>query len=223
MPFPVKKPEDLNGLVPGARVSFQLEVRKNTTIARHIAVQPSSGLEDVRLPKPVDKPATGSEVPDFTLIDQSGRPVKLSDFRGHLVAIDFIYTRCPLPDVCPRLSANFARLQRRFNGRIVLLSITLDPQYDQPQVLADYGRRWQANPSMWHFLTGSDQEIQRVAGEFGLVYWPEDGVITHTAATAIVSSEGRLAALLEGSAFTSQQLLDLVQTQLTAVPGHSPD
>ena len=162
-------------------------------------------------------------MPDFTLTDQRGQPVKLSDFRGQLVAIDFIYTRCPLPDVCPRLSANFARLQKRFSGRIILLSITLDPQYDTPEVLADYGRRWQANATMWHFLTGGDQEIQRIAGKVGLVYWAEDGLITHQAATAIVSTEGKLAALLEGSSFTSQQLLDLVQAQLAGNPARARD
>lgn len=223
MPFPVKRPEDLNGLVPGARVNFQLEVGKNGTVARHIAVQASAGLEDVPLPKPVDKLAIGSGVPEFALTDQRGQLVKLSGFRGQLVAIDFIYTRCPLPDVCPRLSANFARLQKRFSGKIILLSITLDPRYDTPEVLADYGRRWQANAAVWHFLTGADQEIQRIAGNFGLVYWAEDGLITHQAATAIVSTEGKLAALLEGSSFTSQQLLDLVQAQLTGSPAGARD
>ena len=59
----------------------------------------------------------------------------LSDFRGKVVAVDFIYTRCPLPDVCPRLSADFARLQSRFTGKdLVLLSITIDPRYDTSEV-----------------------------------------------------------------------------------------
>ena len=214
MPFPVKTPAELDHLAPGARVKFELEVRKTSTVARHILVQPSTGLDDVPLPKPANQLATGSPVPDFALTDQTGQIVKLSDFHGRLVAVDFIYTRCPLPDVCPRLSANFARLQKRFSGKIALLSITLDPQYDTPEVLAAYGRRWQANSAIWHFLTGSDTEIQRIAGNFGLVYWAEEGVISHQAATAIVSPEGRLAALLEGASFTSQQLLDLVQAHL---------
>ena len=223
MPFPVKTPQELNDLVPGARVKFRLEVGKHGTLARHIAVQPAVGLEDVPLPKPVDKVAIGNAVPDFTLTDQRGASVRLSDFRGRLVAIDFIYTRCPLPDVCPRLSANFARLQKHFSGKIVLLSVTLDPQYDTPQVLAEYGRRWQANPDTWRLLTGSDRDIQTIAGHFGLVYWPEEGLITHQSATALVTPEGKLCAMLEGSSFTSQQLLDLVQVQLPSSPTGSQD
>jgi protein SCO1/2 len=223
MPFQVKEPGELKPLVPGSRVNFELEVRKNSTAVRHIAVQASAALDDVPLPKPVNQIAPGGAVPDFSLTDQRGQSVKLSDFRGKVVAIDFIYTRCPLPDVCPRLSANFARLQKRFEGRIVLLSITLDPQYDTPNVLANYGQRWQANPAIWRFLTGPDQEIQRIAGNFGLVYWPEEGVITHQAATAIISPEGRLAARLEGASFTSQQLLDLVGAELAHTPGNSRD
>ena len=70
--------------------------------------------------------------------------MRLADFRGKVVAVDFIYTRCPLPDVCPRLAANFAALQRRFRDRLgselMLLSVTVDPEYDTPAVLADYAK-----------------------------------------------------------------------------------
>ena len=209
MPFHVNKPDDLNGLVPGARVNFQLQVDKRGTVVRRIAVQPSAGLDDVPLPKPVAKLAVGDSVPDFALTDQMRRPVKLSDFRDRLVALDFVYTRCPLPDVCPRLSANFALLQKRFGAKIVLLSISIDPQYDTPEILAEYGKRWQANPSIWHLLTGPEDDIRSIAGHFGLVYWAEEGVITHTVSTALISPEGKLLALLEGSTFTSRQLIDL--------------
>jgi protein SCO1/2 len=150
-------------------------------------------------------------MPDFTLTGQDGRAVSLSSLRGQLVAVDFIYTRCPLPDVCPRLSANFARLQKRFASEIALLSITLDPDYDTPAVLTDYARRWGADAHVWRFLTGSPEQIQKIAGQFGVVYWPEENAITHTSSTAIIDRSGKLAALVEGSSFTSQQLIDLVE------------
>jgi len=149
-------------------------------------------------------------MPDFTLTDQAGRAVKLSDFRGQFVAVDFIYTRCPMPDVCPRLSANFARLQKRFAGKIILLSISLDPEYDTPAVLSEYAQRWRADSGMWRFLTGPVDDVRRVSGRFGVVYWAEEGAITHTSSTAIVDREGRLRAVVEGSSFTSQRLIDLV-------------
>lgn len=212
MPFHADSPQELEALAPGSRIEFQLKVSHGATSIGHIRVQ-STSLGDFPLPKPADKIAVGQILPDFTLTDQTGRAVSLAQFRGQLVALDFIYTRCPLPDVCPRLSANFARLQKRFAGKIALLSITLDPDYDTPAVLADYAHRWNADPRTWLFLTGQTDEVQKVAGHFGVVYWPEDNAITHTAATAIIDRTGRLAALLEGSSFTSQQLIDLVQAK----------
>jgi protein SCO1/2 len=209
MPFHAQSPGDLEPLAPGSRIEFDLKVGRRASTVEHIRVR-SASLGDIPLPKPVDKIAIGETMPDFTLTDQAGRAVELAGFRGQVVALDFIYTRCPLPDVCPRLSANFARLQKRFPGKIVLLSITLDPEYDTPAVLADYAHRWNADPRSWLFLTGSPDEVQKVAGHFGVVYWPEDNAITHTSATAVIDRGGRLAALLEGSSFTSRQLMDLV-------------
>jgi protein SCO1/2 len=156
-------------------------------------------------------------MPDFTLIDQLNRPVRLADLRGRVVAVDFIYTRCPLPDVCPRLSANFARLQSRFHekmGRdLSLLSITIDPQYDTPQVLERYGRIWNTKEG-WRLLTGPDAEIEVVARRFGMNYWPEEGLITHTSETGVIGRDGRLAARVDGSSFTPAQLGDLIQREL---------
>ena len=212
MPFTARDPRELASLVPGSRVTFHLDVGSKATRISHIKRE-STSIEDVPTASAA-KLAIGAPVPVFTLTDQNNSSVRLSDFLGRPVVLDFIYTRCPLPDVCPRLSANMARLQKRFGTRVSLLSITLDPQFDTPEVLAEYARRWQADPRSWKFLTGSDDQIQAVASEFGLVYWPEEGLITHTAVTAIIDSEGKLAAILEGSRFTSQQLLDLTSTTL---------
>lgn len=209
MPFHAESGKDLEGLTPGSRIDFQLKVSHNATVVRHIHVQ-QTGVDDLPIPKAEGKVAVGEPMPDFTLTDQDGHEVTLSEFRGRIVAVDFIYTCCPLPDVCPRLSANFARLQKRFGGKMELLSITLDPQYDTPAVLADYAHRWRADTVTWRFLTGSEEEIRKIAGHFGVVFWAEEGAITHTASTAIIDREGKLAAMVEGSSFTSQQLLDLV-------------
>jgi protein SCO1/2 len=215
MPFHVEASAELGQLRPGARVDFQVRVSRQGTLARHLRLL-QSAPGDFPVPQAEGKINIGEPMPDFTLTAQDGRSVKLSSFRGQLVAVDFIYTRCPLPDVCPRLSANFARLQKRFAARLVLLSITLDPEYDTPAVLTDYAQRWSADPATWVFLTGSAEAVRQTAGRFGVVYWPEEGTLTHTSSTAIIDRAGRLAALVEGSSFTSQQLIDLVQAQLGA-------
>lgn len=99
-------------------------------VARRI--RPTGG-PDAALPAPKEKLEIGAALPDFRLTDQDGRTMRAADLRGKVVAIDFIYTRCPLPDVCPRLSANFALLQRRFRDpageNLVLLSVTVDPDF----------------------------------------------------------------------------------------------
>ncbi|MGD0302758.1 MAG: SCO family protein [Bryobacteraceae bacterium] len=221
MPFHLEAARDLAQLTPGSRIDFQLKVTRGAVTARHIHLQ-QTALDGIALPKAEAKIAIGERMPDFTLTDQSGRAVRLSGFAGQLVAVDFIYTRCPLPDVCPRLSANFARLQKRFAGKIALLSITLDPQHDTPEVLAEYAQRWRADSRTWLFLTGSEEDVKKVAGHFGVVYWPEEGAITHTSSTALIDRAGKLAALVEGSSFTSQQLIDLVRTELDRTPAPSP-
>ncbi len=210
MPFRVRNPAELANLAPGVRITFRLEVGRHQTLASHIRRE-SGAIGDVPDIDQSHKLRIGEQVPDFTLRNQAGREVRLSDLRGRPVALDFIYTRCPLPDVCPRLSANFARIQKRFGKRITLVSITIDPQYDTPEVLSEYARRWRANPDNWMFLTGSPDAISAVAVKFGLVYWPEEGMLTHTVATALIDPNGKLAALLEGAGYTSQQLIDLVE------------
>jgi protein SCO1/2 len=222
MPFRVQNAAQLEGLVPGSRVDFQLEVGGRGAVVRNLRrrVPTTEGVAEdnggkLRLPPTPDKLSIGAVVPDFSLIDQLSRPVRLSGFRGNVVALNFIYTRCPLPDVCPRLSAGFARLQKRFPGRDpVLLSVTLDPQYDTPAVLAPYANAWRADPARWHFLTGDLAEVQRIAGRAGIIYWPEEGLLTHTSETAVIARDGKLVALIEGSGYSAEQLGDLIALEL---------
>ncbi len=114
MPFHVAPQEDLSTLTPGTRVNFDLQVGKHASIAKSLkpqVVNLEADGKEIRIDPPPNKIALGALVPDFTLTDQSNRTVHLSDFHGRVIAIDFIYTRCPLPDVCPRLFGEL-RLRR---------------------------------------------------------------------------------------------------------------
>ncbi len=215
MPFRLDTPAEMRSLRVGSRVRFELVLKNEQSLARHVQVV---GESDLDIPQPKDRKKIGELIPDFALIDQNSKPFRFSDLRGKTIAINFIYTRCPLPDVCPRLSANFAVLQRRFRQQtgkeLVLLSITIDPQFDSPEVLRDYANRWGAHPDAWRFLTGPAAEIQRVAGNLGLVYWPDEGSLGHNSTTSIIGRDGRLAAIVEGSSFRVGQLGDLIARQL---------
>lgn len=211
MPFRVGRGVDLEKLTPGTRVAFELDVGKNASVARNVRVLVSKS--DVTLPKPpLNKVLIGHKMPSFSLTDQTGKTVSLSDFAGKVVVVDFIYTRCPLPDVCPRLSANFASVSKKLPD-VEFLSITIDPQFDTPQVLSEYAKRWQAGAS-WRFLTGTPEQIQEVAGLFGLIYWPEEGSITHTVATAVIGPDGTLKAKIDGAGYRPDQLRALIEHAL---------
>lgn len=212
MEFPLGRGEKLVGIEPGARISFEL------VAGARYAVAPlgPAGLAGARPPAPMEVAPShvGDTVPDFELIDERGEPFRLSRLRGRYVALDFIYSRCPVADMCPRLSANFAYLQRHFGGRLDLVSVTLDPKWDRPAVLLEYSKRWGADLNRWHFVTGEAEAIRRVAGEFGVQYWVEEDALTHSSDVGIIGPDGRLAARIDGSSYPARQLTDLISVQL---------
>ena len=177
------------------------------------AGSPASGPAAVArggtLPEPNRAISVGDAVPDFTLTDQSGRSVRLSQFRGEPVAVTFAYTRCPNATACPMTMQKFAKLNaalaKEKGGR--LLSVTVDPATDTPEVLADYARRIGADPERWRFLTGDARALARVAETFGVLYYPEHGKIVHSQAVAVVDPSGRLAAVYYGSDWEPEQIL----------------
>ena len=111
---------------------------------------------------------------DFHLINEDGRPVRLSDFRGKAVLVSYIFTRCPMPTMCPLVTSKMAQVQKAINqalgDRMVLLSTTLDPAYDTPAVLKEYSERYDADFSNWHFLTGDAAKIQAAAQDANVIY-----------------------------------------------------
>lgn len=229
MSFEVRDAKDLNGLVPGAAVTFILVLGQTSAHAERIRMVPYRSVEQDPLtarrlavlkslssaPKPL---AVGRQVPDFTLIDQKRRPVTLSQFRGKVVAINFIYTSCALPQFCYRIANHFGVVQRRFrqeSGRdIVFLTITFDPARDTPEKLAEYASQWNASPDVWRFLTGTAPEVQRVCNLFGVDFFPDEGLMNHSTRTAVIDRQGALVANIEGNQYSAAQLGDLVETTL---------
>ena len=230
MSFAVRDATLLVTLKPGMTLDFTMVQQGDTTYAENLRARPFQSLEldptQARRLKGLEDALAhsstalqvGQAVPDFVLVDQDGRRVSLAQFAGKTVAITFMYTRCPFPNYCVRLSNNFARLQKRFHdelGReLVLLSIVIDPTHDQPAALAEYSKTWKADPAGWHFLTGSTEQIQRVCGYFDMNYYPDEGLFIHSFHTVVIDRKGKLAANLEGNDFTATQLGDLVDNLL---------
>ncbi|MSV30031.1 MAG: redoxin domain-containing protein [Bryobacterales bacterium] len=222
MPFRAANAREIANLKPGEAITFDLVVSGTRSRIERIRTASKDSIEDdsqkINLTPPAERLSLGAPVPDFQLTDQAGETVRLSAFKGKVVAVNFIYTRCPLPEVCPRLSANFAQVQRRFadlmGKDVVLLSLTLDPQYDTTATLAAYAKIWRAEHLGWKFLTGSEEDIGRVARAFGMVYWPEEGLVAHTSETGVIGRGGQLSALVSGSSFTAAQIGDLIAAEL---------
>jgi protein SCO1 len=160
----------------------------------------------------------GQAAPDFSLTDQNRERVTLSEFAGRVVAISFVYTRCPFPDFCFRFTNNFARLQKRFAGQmgrdLILLTISLDPVHDQPETLAEHARIWNIHSKGWHVLTGPPAEVQKFCERFGVAFFPDEGQLIHSQHMLIIDRHGKFSANLEGNEFTSEELGDLVQSVL---------
>ena len=231
MAFEVRSRSELDGIAPGALVEFVLVVDRTTSYAEKLRVIRYQSVEQdpftasrLTLLKEIVGGAavksleTGATVSDFTLTDQRRRPLRLSDLRGKVVVINFIYTSCALPNFCLRLANNFNVLQRRFKqqlGRdLVLLTVTFDPVHDTPDVLAQYAAQWSADPATWKFLTGPVSDVQRVCQLFGVHAFANEGLLDHTLHTVLIDRRGMLAANIEGNQFTAAQLGDLTERLL---------
>ena len=231
MPFTVREAKALDGLAPGMVVEFTLVVNQKSSYVEDVRVRSFDSTErepvDARRLKlleglidPKSVPSTalaaGQPVPNFALTDQNQRRISLHQLTGKVVAMNFVYTRCALPEYCYRLSNNFGRLQKRFKERmgrdLVLLTVTFDPVHDHPEILANYAKTWKADPESWHFLTGSVPDVERVCNLFGVGFWPDEAQLTHSLHTAVIDRQGKLVANLEGNQFTAEQLGDLVET-----------
>lgn len=231
MPFEVRDAAELRGVTPGAVVEFTLTVSDRTSWASKVRVKRYESMEQD--PRTARRLATmkrmaglaatplaiGAQVPDFSLVNQVEQPLRFTSLSGKVVAMNFVYTRCALPQFCLRVTNNFGVLQKRFaaelrRGDLALLTVTFDPERDTPAAMRAYAAPWKADPKVWQFLTGPVADVRRVNAMFGIDFFPDEGLFNHSLRTAIVDRRGRLVASIEGNTYTPEQLGDLVAGQL---------
>jgi protein SCO1/2 len=230
MSFAVRDAKMLKTIRPGMAVRFTMVEENHVLYADHLQVSTAAdfGAEQMQaggqtaLEAALDPAAAGNivqpgnPVPDFVLTDQAGKAIHLSDLRGKVVVLTFGYSRCPFPEYCYRLSNNLGAVEKRFRARagrdLALITIAIDPEHDQGTVLSEYAAVFHADPADWHFLTGPLPVVRQVAGMFGMNFWRNEGLLTHSLHTAVLDRDGNLVANIEGNHFTARQLGDLVQT-----------
>lgn len=228
MPFPVKDTSFLKGLSAGDSVQFQLVVTEHDSWIAHIekisadvpvesatVQQSTSSLQE----RENERVQVGELVPDFKLVDQDGRTIRLRDFRGKPLVLTFVYTRCPLPNFCPLMSKNFSQLEERlsveFTNEYHLLSVSMDPDFDTPQVLKEYAAHYSASAKDWTFATGDAEQIKFVAGLMGLYFVRENGLISHDLRTALIGPNGRLVHLWKSNVWTPYEVQRVIREILT--------
>ena len=135
---------------------------------------------------------------DYKFTNELGQAVSFNDFRGQALGITFFYTRCPLPEYCPRLSKNFQAASQKLKAlpnaptNWHFISVSFDPQDDTPQALKAYGEYYQYDPAHWSFLTGPAEQIGELARQSGLTYESTNGIFNHDFRTLIVDAAGHL-------------------------------
>ncbi len=227
MDFPVKDDWVIDELSKDAEVRADLVVDKDSFWLENVAVVAAPNPNQKPLPIKEDVAQIGREVPAFTLTNQDGKRISLKDFRGKALAITFIYTKCPLPDYCIKMSTNFSDLARQLQNsdlknEIRLLSISFDPKNDTPKVLKDYGLgylRGIANPdfTVWQLAAGTDKETKDIAGFFGLRYETDTEDKTqfnHSLRTIVITPEGKVQKVFSGNDWTNGDLLRELQATL---------
>jgi len=145
----------------------------------------------------------GENLPEFTLLDQEGRAVTGSRFRGRQVVLNFIFTRCPIATMCPAATQRMAELQKAARAAgakdFELVSISLDPEYDTPGVLKEYAQIRGLDLSNWSFLTGPDAAVRHLLAQLGVIREFEGATIKHTLATVLINEQGRITYRVDGS------------------------
>lgn len=215
MPFKVRPASLLDGRKSGELVTATLvvgEVDAYLSTLTRTGEAPLTEAPPAELPKTLQ---TGDAVPDAALVNEDGKPAFVSSLKGHAYAVTFIYTRCPIPDFCPLMDRNFQAVQKAIQSTPALagarlVTVTLDPAYDTPPVLKQYGKRLGADPAIWTFLTGDPMAVATFGEQFGLYVEHDKSSeinVIHNLRTAVVDPAGRIVALHNGNTWTAAELI----------------
>ena len=234
MPFKVADEKMLAELRSGDTIEAKLVVGEKASRLEGIVVSRRGTAANVQtIPEqgPYGKP--GDAAPATALIGQDGKPLSLADFKGKAVALTFIFTRCPLPEFCPRMNAQFAEIEASLAkepalySKTQLLSVSFDPEHDAPQVLRDYRERFLKGvkgvaPAHWKFATGTPEHIKEFATFFGLTYLKSGEQFVHSLATAVLTPGGRVFSIRRGNDWEPPAVIEDLRRAAAGEPPKAP-
>jgi protein SCO1/2 len=208
---------DLEIAKPGQRIRAELVVRggefslekiwpDDTATTAALAASANALAQDTSMRGKGAYREIGEQLPDFTLLDQEGRAVSGSRFRGKQVVLNFIFTRCPVATMCPAATLRMMDLQKAARAANVkdleLVSVSLDPEYDTPGVLKEYAAVRGIDTSNFSFLTGPDAAVRQLLAQLGVIRQFEGATIKHTLATVLINAQGKISYRADGSAWS---------------------
>jgi protein SCO1 len=229
MPYTIKPASAIDQLRPGDSITAEVVVDADKYWLENVKVTGHSQLPVEKPAASMHVPAPGDDLPDFKLVNQNGKTVFMHQYRGQTLVLTLIYTRCPFPDFCPRVSHEFASVDRQIRddpahyGKAHLLSISFDPAHDTPKVLRAYGfsSGGGKDPALfkrWEFSVIPEQELPDFAHYFALTYKEEGGLITHSLSTAVISPDGKIFKWYHGADWQASDLLqDIAAASSSAI------
>ena len=229
MPYSLRNPGIISELHPGDTITADLFTSDSESALDNIVIV-GQAKADYKPPVAYKPLNPGDPVPDFKFLNQSNKLIHISQFRGQVLLVTFIYTRCPLADYCPRMSRNFARLDQLLAtdfdlySKTHLLSVSFDPAYDTPAVLRSYGSAYTGRYMdekflHWDFAAPPQKELPNVLKFFLVGTTPEkDRTITHSLSTIVIDPNGKIYKWYPTNDWTPEQLLADVKQLLAETP-----
>jgi protein SCO1/2 len=224
MGYVVKAGQSTEGIGPGDLITATLIVNGGELYVQDLHKTGHAALPaNAKAVRIMDVMAAGDPVPEDALVDQTGATRHLSDWRGHALAVTFVYTRCPVPDFCPLMDRHFADLQRAIladralAGKVHLVSISFDPAHDTPAVIKAHAKERGADPRVWSYVTGEAAAIDHLTSRFGVSAIAEHDSaesMTHNLRTAVIDPQGRLVTIYNGNEWTVDGLLNDLRAQV---------
>jgi len=218
MPFKVKESQELNGLAVGDLISFQLHVTETESWIGQIAKIGTVQLDEASQPASlgVEGPPAAASHPllAFKFTNELGQAVSLGEFRGQALALTFFFTRCPVPDFCPRLSKNFQEASTKLSSLASgptnwhFLSVSFDTEVDSPRVLKAYGEMYHYDPAHWSFLTGPAEKVGELARASDVTFERDGGSFNHNFRTLIIDPMGHLQTVFPTGGDLSDAIVD---------------
>ncbi len=222
MPFKLKEDWPFEVLTPGDQITATLVVDGSSSWLEDVVITQESAGPDTKAADGIGEAKPGDEVPQFDLVNQDGKRIKIADYRGKALALTFIYTRCPVPEYCTLMSDNFAEIDRQMQKlgdayqKTHLLSISIDPEYDQPAVLRSYGaahtgRYSEEKFDHWELATGNKDQVKGIAQFFGMRYYHDtqsgQEQIIHSLRTAIIAPDGKVFKVYRGNEWKPDEIV----------------